>query len=224
MTSVQETNSQSPWITVWFSPRQSIDRVLVSRLRHLVLPLASLGTVSLFAAKFVSSSFFGFGVGYQLLNWRALPILMAGGTVFGIVGVYTTAFILSWLGRYLGGRASPLELRVASAWSALPSIFGLLIILAILAVSRAFDPDSLFAPKGLSISVQLILALFNVWSLVIFLVMISHVHQFTLLWAIITYVLEITLISLIIYFVRTSVLYLLDTPSSVFQFFKDAAR
>jgi hypothetical protein len=223
MTSLQETNPQSPWITVWFSPRQTIDRVLASRLRHLVLPLASLGTVSILATKYLSSTFFGFNVAYLLLNWRVLLILIVGGAVFGITGVYLIGLVFSWLGQYLYGRASPLELRVAWAWSAVPSIFGLLVALAILVVSRTFDrdPDSLLlAPNGLSILVQVIMAIFNIWSLVILLAMISHVHHFALWWAIVTYVLGMTLVILIAFVVRAFVFYLLDIPISVFQIFK----
>jgi hypothetical protein len=213
MTSLQETHSQSLWIAVWFSPRQAIDRILASRLRlPVVLLLVSLGGASFFVGKSLS-----LGWTYQVVNWRVLLFWTVAGAILGIVSVYLNALVFSWLGRYVGGCASALELRVAAAWSALPSIFGFLIAVLFLVVSRLFDHVSLVVPSGLLILVRAILAIGNIWSLVVFFVMISQVHQFEVRWAMVTYILGLASIALVAFLVRTFLGYVLDIPPDLFN-------
>jgi signal peptidase I len=204
--------SQSPWIMVWFSPRQTIDRVLGSRLRYLVLPLACLGTISFFLGRFLSS-----GWVYQFIEWHVLLFEIVTSTVVGIVALYLNSFVFGWLGQSLGGCASPRELRVAWAWSALPGISGFLVVVILLVISRFFDHVSLFVPSGLLISVKTILAIFNNWSLVVFLVMISQVHRLALRWAIVTYALGLASIISFAFLVRVFLGYLFDIPPDLFD-------
>jgi hypothetical protein len=212
MTSLQETNLQPPWIAVWLSPRQAIDRVLASQLRLLVPPLASLGYASFFVGKFLS-----WGYTYQVINWRVLLLWTVLSAVVGIVGVYLSALVFSGLGKHLGGCASQLELRVALAWSGLPSIFGFLAVVMLLTVSRVFDHDDLFVPTGLLILVKAILIVCNTWSLVVLLAMISQVHRFAVWWAVVTYVLGVASIALVAFLVRAVLGYLFSIPPDLFN-------
>jgi hypothetical protein len=212
MTSLQETNLQPLWIAVWLSPRRAIDRVLASQLGFLVLPLASLGYASFFVGKFLS-----WGFTYQVINWRALLSLIVLGAVVGIVGIYLSALVFSRLGKHVGGCASQLELRAALAWSGLPTIFGFLAVVMLLAISRVFDRDDLFVPTGLLILVKAILIVCNTWSLVVVLAMISQVHRFAVWWAVMTYVLGVASIALVAFLVREVLGYLFSIPPDLFN-------
>jgi hypothetical protein len=175
VTLVREERAQAPWMAVWISPRQTIDRVLASRLRLLVLPLASRGGASLLVGKSLI-----LGWTYQVINWWILLFDVVVGATLGIVSTYLNSFVLSRLGQSLGGRGSAFELRVATAWSWLPGIFGFLVVVMLLVISRAFDHTNLFVPSGLLALMQAVLTIGNLWSLAVFLAMISQVHQFSL--------------------------------------------
>ncbi|HWX82691.1 MAG TPA: YIP1 family protein, partial [Xanthobacteraceae bacterium] len=117
MTEMRDASSRSPWTTLWLSPRETIVRILATRPRHLVLPLAALGSIAGYYGLLVSG-----GVAGLLADWRFWLGFLLLGAVIGIVWLYLSALILSWIGRLLGGDASTLELRAVVAWSAVPSI------------------------------------------------------------------------------------------------------
>ena len=131
MTLSQEANLKSPWMTIWLSPRQTIDALLATRPRHLVWVLATLGAMASFYGLALS-----FGLTSQLLDWRILLGFVVASVVYGGVWLCLSALVLSWIGRLLGGRASALELRAVLAWSTVPAILGSTIVLVLLAVLR----------------------------------------------------------------------------------------
>ena len=56
----------SPLISVWLSPRQTIERLVADRPRHLVLPLITLGGTAS-AANMLA----GYGAGSEIVGWRS---------------------------------------------------------------------------------------------------------------------------------------------------------
>ena len=162
--SAEEKTARSPWLTVWLSPRQTVERLVATRPAYFVLPLAILGT---FASLYSQSSVI-YGVSY-LLNWQLLLSILAFGALVGIVWLYLAGFMLSWIGRLFGGQASALHMRTVFAWSTLPTILGFVIILVVgAAVGRGGTMDS----------VPLLVAAFSVWSFVVFLLMLGRVQHF----------------------------------------------
>jgi signal peptidase I len=205
MTSLHETTRQPALISVWLAPRQTIEIILATQPRYLVLLLASLGTISGFAAEIL-----GFGVTDQLLDWHVLLGLIIVGAVAGIVFLYPTALVFNWIGRLLGGRASTLDLRAVLAWSMVPGIFGFIVVLAIL-VALKFSGVSV--SNGLSIALQVIVTLCGLWSVVILLLMLSRVLGFGFWRTIATYALGLILPLLIAFLIRTFLFQPFDVPS-----------
>lgn len=199
-------------MTVWVRPRQTIDHVLASRSPLLVLPLAGLGGISRIVEKSLM-----LGWTYQVVVWRILLIEIVVGAILGIVSTYLNSFVLSRLGQSLGGRASAFELRVATAWSWLPGIFGFFAVVMLLVVVRAFDHSHLFVPGGLLTLMQVVLTISNLWSLAVFLAMISQVHQFSLPWAILTYVIGLASIIAAAYLTRVALGDILGIPPELFN-------
>jgi signal peptidase I len=206
MTTIQPENPPSPWLSVWLSPRQTIERILASRPRHLVLLLASLGTISAFAGEMI-----GAGVTDALLNWQVLLGLIVAGSVIGIVCLYPAALVFKWIGNLLGGHASTLQLRAVLAWSVVPVIFGFIAVVALLVVLKVSGAS---ASNGLSVAAQVVAGLFGLWSLAVFLAMLSQVEGFGIWRAIVTYLLGLILPLLIAILIRAFLFQPFNTPSN----------
>ena len=161
--SAEEKTVRSPWLSVWFSPRRTVERLVATRPTYFVWPLAILGTIaSIYSQISVIDS-----AGY-LLNWQLALTLLLFGVLAGIVWLYLAGFMLSAIGRLFGGQASPLQMRTVFAWSTLPTILGFLIILAIGAMAGR---------GGALDSVPLLVFAASAWSFVIFLLMLGRVHH-----------------------------------------------
>jgi signal peptidase I len=179
MMSAADGSIGSPWITVWFSPRQTVERLVAARPTYFVWPLAVLGTVAGFynqISVIYSASF--------LSDWQLALSLLLFGLVVGIGWLYLAGFMLRWIGWLLGGKASALHLRTAFAWSWAPTILGFALILIIdAATGRGSTLDA----------VPLLVAASSLWSFVIFLLMLGRVERFGFLRAILTYVFNLLL-------------------------------
>jgi signal peptidase I len=208
MTSPQETSLQPPLISVWLKPRQTIESITDTRPRHLVLLLASLGAISGFAGPLL-----GFGFTNQLLDWQILFGLAVAGPIAGIVGLYLAALIFSWTGRLIGGRASMLELRAVFAWSTTPSIFGFIIVLALLVALRFSGNESVATPSKLSLALQAIETICGLWSFIVLLLMLSRVQRFGFWRTIAAYVLGLILPLSIAFLFRTFLFQPFNIPS-----------
>jgi signal peptidase I len=190
--SAEDRSVRSPWLTVWFSPRRTVERLVTIRPAYFVWPLAVLGTIaSIYSQISVIDS-----AGY-LLNWQLALSLLLFGALAGTIWLYLSGFMLSAIGRLFGGQASALHMRTVFAWSTLPTILGFLIILAIGAI----------AGRGGAVdSVPLLVAAASVWSFVVFLLMLGRVQRFGFWRTGLTYVLN-TVLGLTIAFCFRSFLY-----------------
>jgi signal peptidase I len=172
--SAEEKTVRSPWLTVWFSPRRTVERLVATRPTYFVWPLAILGAI----ASFYSQISVIDSAGY-LLNWQLALSLLLFGALVGTVWLYLSGFMLSWIGGLLGGRASALHMRTVFAWSALPTILGFVIILVIATTAGR---------GGALDSVPLLVAAASIWSFVVFLLMLGRVQNFGFWRTILTYV------------------------------------
>ncbi len=160
----EEKTVRSPWLTVWLSPRRTVERLVATRPSYFVWPLAVIGTIaSIYSQISVIDS------ASYLLSWQLALSLLVFGAVAGTVWLYLSGFMLSWIGRLFGGQASALHMRTVFAWSTLPTILGFLIILAIGATAGR---------GGALDSVPLLVAAASVWSFVVFLLMLGRVQDF----------------------------------------------
>ena len=177
MTQTPARSSASPFVTLWLSPRQTIERIAAARPQPLVvIVLAVLGMIgSLYgqidrlSGMTPSESWFWFG-------------LVTAGTILGIIWLYLEAMLFSWIGHLLGGHATASELRAAMAWSAVPGIVGFVILLATVAVTHSTVARNV---------ASLIFTAFGLWSLVVFLLMLGRLQHFGFWRTIALYVLNV---------------------------------
>ena len=170
----------SPLISFWLSPRQTIERLVAERPRHLVLPLITLGGAAS-AANMLS----GYGAGSDIVGWRTLLACAVGAGIFAIFNLYVLAVITGWVGRKMGGVASNDAVRAVFAWGMLPSILGFAVVLSIAAGWRIFVPGA--EPRLLSSLFDLVNGACGLWGLVVTLMMLSRVEGFGFWRTIVTY-------------------------------------
>jgi signal peptidase I len=160
-----------PLISVWFNPRQTIERIVAERPRYLVLPLVMLG-----GAASVANMLIGYGAGGEIIGWRMLLACIVGGAAFAVFNLYILAVFTGWIGRKMGGVASNDAVRAVFAWGTLPSILGLAVILAAAVVRRILGPGE--EPQGLSSLFDIVGGLCGLWALVVTLLMLARVERF----------------------------------------------
>jgi signal peptidase I len=197
----------SPWISIWVAPRRTIERILAAPPRQsLVLLLAALGAITA-----LFQNFFHLRFAPQLLYWPVLLGFAVLGAAGGIVGLYGSALLFKAVARLMGGRATAAELRTLFAWSALPSILGLVVVVAVV-IALSFS-GSLPGPGWLSLLLQAVATLCSFWSIVILLLMLSRVEGFGFWRTILTYVLSLLLIVLSVMLFRTFLFHPFNIPS-----------
>lgn len=199
MMSTEDGAVRSPWITVWFSPRRTIERLVATRPTYFVWPLAILGTV----ASIYNQISVIYSASY-LLDWQLALSLVLFGAVAGIIWLYLAGFVLSWIGRLLGGQARAIDLRAAFAWSALPTIAGFALILVIDAATGRGNALDI---------VPLLVAGFTLWSFVVFLLMLGRVERFGVFRTVLTYLLNLALGLAAALFIRSFLFQPFNIPS-----------
>jgi signal peptidase I len=200
MTSTPEKGARSPWITVWFTPRLTIERLVATRPTYFVWLLAITGTVATFYNQISVID----GATY-LLNWQLALGLVLLGIFVGVAWLYLAGVLLSWIGGLLGGRAPALHLRAAFAWSAVPTILGFIVILTIGAANG----------RGIALDiVPLVVAASALWSLVVFLLMLGRVEHFGFWRTILTYLFNLVLGFTVALFIRGLLYQPFNIPSA----------
>jgi len=99
MTSVEaHPPHSSPWLSVWFKPRKTIERIIAVNPRRHVLLLAWLS-----ATAAVVSGLIQVGVANELFAWRNIAIVAIVGLAYGVTSLYLNGFLYMWSGRILRG-------------------------------------------------------------------------------------------------------------------------
>ena len=212
MTGVEVTDDRLLLAAVFTRPREAIERILASQSRHLVLPLATLGGIAFYVGKFLNT-----GLVFNFVNGGILLILAVPGVIVGVGSLYLTALIFSWIGRFGDGCASPFHLRAAWAWSFLPYIFGCLVIVMMLIIAKAFDPNGLMVRPGLLFVMKVITGISRIWGWLVFLAMVSQVHRLTMWQSFVTCAVGMGSIVAIAIPVRAMLGYLLNIPPILFN-------
>lgn len=144
----------SPFLTMWTKPAETIRRIVDTDPKYFVLALAALSGAVSGLSNYVGRDLIYLGCGIIL------------GPIFGILGLYITGAIYTWIGYMHGGRATSEQVRAAVAWSLLPTIAGSLLAL-------------LLAIFGTSTIANCILSLLAIYSLILLVSAIKEVHQFS---------------------------------------------
>jgi len=139
---------RSPWLSIWFNPGDTIERVLVAKptLFRLLLPAAG-GNAAL-----IVSVLIGEDVTTALLDWRVLAGLAVIAAVSALVNLYLSAFLLGLSGWMFRGHASPAAMRAVVAWSMAPFCAALVISLALIAALGLIGGGDIAGPAAAAVA------------------------------------------------------------------------
>ena len=208
MTSIEGAGSSSPWMTIWLSPRQTIERIVAQWPHYSVLPLAVLGGIAAAADALINS-----GLGSVLQDWRVWLACVPIGAIIGIANLYINAVFAAWLARRMGGQASTDAVRAVFAWGVLPIILGQLVVLAVIVGSLASGVS--VASPLLTPWLSIVNGIFGLWSVVITLLMLSRVERFGFWRTMVSYWCSALLLAVLLaIFVRTILFQPFNMPSS----------
>src|ERR1700744_64614 len=168
MTETQDI-APSPFATLWFSPRQTIERIVSVRPTYMVLPLAIIATIAVFCMELASH-----GLAGALADWPVLLVVVLGGAICGIAGLYLSGLMLTWSTNVLGGDTRAVQLRAVAAWGLLPLIVG---SLAVLIVALALHASGTNADAATRIIAWVVLIV-SFWSTIILLLMLGRIARF----------------------------------------------
>jgi hypothetical protein len=158
-------------ITIWTKPKLTLGYILKYCPNKYVNVLLILGGVT----NAVNSNYQHF-VGYTSFSAALFLIVIVLGGIFGWLFSYIYAALLSWTGEWLNGTANTYQFLTVIAWSAVPTISSL--ILMIPNILMMGDTEQSFL---VSISYYLIAGLeiaVSTWSTVILIKGISLVQKF----------------------------------------------
>jgi len=201
MTLTPDEGARSPWITVWFGPRLTIERLVATRPTYFVWLLATLGMIATIYQQVAFAD-----VDDLFQDWYFAIGLVLLGAVAGIIWLYLYAIILSWIGRCLGGEATALQIRTVFSWSMLPVIVSGAVVLSI---RTAMEPGEIASGAALAFFL-----IFSVWSFAIFLLMLGRVERFGFWRTIFTYLIAAVFLAIgVALFVRSFVYQSFNVPS-----------
>jgi len=163
-----EKDAFKPWLTVWGHPRKTIRAVIDRSPKKGIFWLASL-----YAFQYIL-----FNIGYSFRGPPLVTFIVALliSPILGMLWFYVFGWFLGFTGKWLKGFAKPEHLRAAFAWSKFPVFFNYLVwvILVIDSGSIFFEWTTLLAVMN-----WVTLAL-SAWSLVLLILMVAEVQQFSI--------------------------------------------
>jgi len=171
----------NPWISMWTKPRATMQQIVETNPRQMVLLLMAIVGISEILNKAVMKSM---GDIYSLSSIFLAAFLL--GPIIGLIGLYWGGALLTMTGRWLGGQASPVNVRSAIAWSSIPSIWILLLWMPEMALFGGemftLETPVIDASQGLTVAlivVGVFEAIILVWASVVFMHCLAQVQNFS---------------------------------------------
>lgn len=168
----------NPWKTIWSRPRETYRYLIARRPDYMVVLLAVVsGIYNAINQKSMKSAGDTESLGFILGS------SLVGGLFTGLIFLFLFSWLIKHTGRWLGGKAESLELRVVYAWSSVPSLLGISMLTIQLIIFGKDIFTSTMASLDASIFNQVIFwgttfleTGLGVWSFIWFIVGVSEVH------------------------------------------------
>ena len=177
----QEKMDTNPWINIWFHPAKTIRSIINYNPSYGFFGLASiLGFVILlnYAQTFSLGQAIPVGVLILVSLVLSAPI--------GWLAIAIQSWFLTFIGRWFGGVAPYSHVKSAVAWANLPNIINIVGWFVLIAYygsdifNNDFSTSSLIEnSQGVLISILLLQFVQSIWSLVIQIICLAEVHQYS---------------------------------------------
>jgi hypothetical protein len=173
--------AENPFLTIWTRPRATIRGIVDTNPILHVVPLAMAGGVVQTIDRAVQRN-----AGDVLSLPAIIALAVFLGPIGGLIGLFVGGWFTRTAGRWLGGRATPEQVRAAIAWSFIPG----LATIPILIVQIGFFGRELFTQSKLTVGSDGFLTLvlmatgvlevvLGIWSFVILLKCVGEVQGFS---------------------------------------------
>ncbi len=166
---------RNPWLTIWYSPRKTLRRIVKKDAEQGVMLLLFLAGVNQ-----TLSNFWFERLPVNLTIFHVFLLLLLGATIYTALSYFLGAGILRLAGHVLGGDGESEEMRAAPAWAEVPMVAILVLRGAAILV---MGTDAL-EPPGADMSLRLIIDLASiplyVWSFVLLVACVAEAHRFSI--------------------------------------------
>ena len=174
----------NPWLSMWTQPRHTVRSLLQIHPKYGVFPLAAIYALQ---SLLYFANYWSLGISFRF--YAILITAIVASPIVGAIWLYVSSWVFYCTGRWLSGKASAPQLRVAVAWSKIPTSINLLMWVALLIahsdyvfILDAGGPSSLF--------INFITLILGVWSLVLLIQSIREVQYFSIARALVNVFLE----------------------------------
>ena len=176
---------EDPFSTIWTRPRATIRGIVDTDPEYRVILLATLGGVvnTLNRADWQN-------VGDWNEKAGLFVLCLIVGPVVGFLGLHVGGGLLQWTGSLLGGHASGPHVRAALAWSAVPNIASLAVLV--------FRFANSMPPTPVLVALTVVEIVLAIWSFVLLLKCLEEVQGFSTWSALSSSLLAISVIALAI--------------------------
>ena len=178
----------NPWLAIWRHPRNTIRYLLSTDPDRMIWVLAALGGAQGYLAQLLSMN--------QGPGAWPLPVVVAvaclAGAIGGILSLIIGAKLVRVIGDLLGGEGAEEHIRTALAWSSVPAVVHLLLMLVlVVAVPWIYQPVDPLRTMSAAASVGLLAALagmlvLTAWQFVIAVAGVAEAHHYSVLRAALT--------------------------------------
>lgn len=169
----------NPWLTIWIDPKNTIQRIIETNPYYRYVFLIIFGGINQ-----ALSNCEKLGLGERFEGSQLLLLSLFIGPLAALITIHLTAWILHFFTSRLGSSSPRPAFRIAYAWSWAPAVYLMPLwgIKYILFRDELFKSDKsyLLSQPVLSAThsiLQFVDFLVAVWSLVILLMMISHIAR-----------------------------------------------
>jgi hypothetical protein len=124
-----DNRALNPWFSIWTKPRATIRQIIETDEERMVVFLAAVGGFSTALSLFPLV-----GSEKNIDCTGIITLCLVFGSFFGVVWLYIFGALIVWTGRWLGGSCPVEHIRCALAWSNVPSLWTLLLLIPGLAL------------------------------------------------------------------------------------------
>lgn len=209
----------NPWLSIWTKPRDTILEIAHKNPTYRFFFFCFIyGFVALLQSAQRTAIGHTASAGIIILTAAVL------GFFIGYASLSITSLLLTWTGKWIGGKAGYYEVRTAVAWSNVPVVIDLILWLTLAAAfgPLLFTEDFakvvhfqtaegamlLFPNPGLLIFIGIVRLVLSVWSIVIFLAGLSAVQGFSVLKAVLNAIFSIVIAVAVVWIGIMAILWL----------------
>lgn len=196
-----KSTGTNPWLKIWVEPRKTIRSIVNTNSRYGLVALCAIYGLPL-ALNLAQS----FALVEVIPVWAVLAGALIVSAFLGIVGISISAWLLSFTGRWIGGKGKFEHVRAAVAWSNVPNFVTILMWVALFGVfgmqvlNRNFSEMQFVGYQaGTLFLVMLVESIVSVWGFIILLNTLAEVQGFSLWRALINVIIPFVALVVIIW-------------------------